>query len=50
MNWPQPLTPSALKPRKGAATRAAEQIGLDLLPQLAQVKDGDKALIIGAKN
>ncbi|MFO1370225.1 MAG: EpsD family peptidyl-prolyl cis-trans isomerase [Marinagarivorans sp.] len=36
--------------RKGAATRAAEQIGLDLLPQLAQVKDGDKALIIGAKN
>lgn len=36
--------------RKGAATRAAEQIGLDLLPQLAQVKDGDKALIIGNKN
>lgn len=36
--------------RKGAATRAAEQIGLDLLPQLAQVKDGDKALIIGSKN
>lgn len=36
--------------RKGAATRAAEQIGLDLLPQLAQIKDGDNALIIGNKN
>lgn len=44
------LTALGATARKGAATRAAEQIGLDLLPQLAQVKDGDKALIIGSKN
>ncbi len=44
------LTALGAPARKGAATRAAEQIGLDLLPQLAQVKDGDKALIIGNKN
>jgi EpsD family peptidyl-prolyl cis-trans isomerase len=44
------LTALGAQARKGAATRAAEQIGLDLLPQLAKVKDGDNALIIGNKN
>ena len=44
------MTALGAQARKGAATRAAEQIGLDLLPQLAQVKDGDNALIIGSKN
>lgn len=44
------MTSMGVQARKGAATRAAEQIGLDLLPKLAQVKDGDKALIVGAKN
>lgn len=44
------MTQMGVQARKGAATRAAEQIGLDLLPKLAQVKDGDNALIIGSKN
>ncbi|HEY6527202.1 MAG TPA: EpsD family peptidyl-prolyl cis-trans isomerase [Cellvibrionaceae bacterium] len=44
------LTALGAQARKGAATRAAEQIGMDLLPQLAKVKDGDNALIIGNKN
>jgi EpsD family peptidyl-prolyl cis-trans isomerase len=36
--------------RKGAATRAAEQIGMELLPSIAALKDGENVLILGGKN